>query len=288
MKVDGLVGATAVLVLVLLPATVNAQRAGGRHHDGHDGSKSVERSAGKQPATVQPAVVKDVAIGQPSVVRQPIVAGWELQAPTWRTGFGTMPVRTGFGTLPVRTGFETAAPVRTGFEPQTGLMPVPASIAGQQAFKSKRIHRHKQGTGVIVVGIPVLVPYPYAYLPQYGVTTSPAGPFFPPPLRQNAVQGAVGVSAGPSTYWMDLANETGAASGLTFNVSPASTQVYLNGSYVGTVQDFSTDGQPLLVMPGSHRLELRVRGYRTIALDVTLAAGQVVPYEGALEQLRPY
>jgi hypothetical protein len=287
MSFRGLASATAiVLTLVLLPPAVIAQRAGGRRHDGHHGNKSVERSGVKQPVAVPNTVVKDVVIGQPPVVRQPVVAGWGLRAPE-RSGFGTTPVRTGFGTLPVRTGFEMA-PVRTGFETETGLMPVPAPVAPQHGFRSKGKHRHKHGANVIVVPYPVLVPYPYAHLPEYGVTTSASGIYIPPFPGPGAVQGAVGVSAGPSTYWMDLSNETGAVSGLTFNVVPAATQIFVDGRYLGTVQDFSTDSEPLFVVPGGHRLELRAPGYRTIALEVALAAGQVIPYEGALEQLRPY
>jgi hypothetical protein len=102
------------------------------------------------------------------------------------------------------------------------------------------------------------------------------------------VYGAGGVSEGPSTYSADLANEAGASSGVRFQVSPAVAGVYVDGTYVGTVHDFSAESEPLVVVPGSHRIDLRAPGYHTITIDVTIAAGQIIRYEGELERLRPY
>jgi hypothetical protein len=96
------------------------------------------------------------------------------------------------------------------------------------------------------------------------------------------------VSEGPSTYSADLANEADASSGVRFEVSPAVAGIYVDGTYVGTVQDFSAESAPLVVVPGSHRIDLLAPGYRTTTLEVTIAAGQIIRYEGELERLRPY
>ena len=83
-------------------------------------------------------------------------------------------------------------------------------------------------------------------------------------------------------------NDASASGGLNFEVSPAIAAVYVDGMCMGTVQDFSADGEPLRVTPGSHWIELRAPGYRTSTFDVNIADGQVTPYQGALEPLRPY
>ena len=285
MRVLRLLSAAAVVMaLVLPPAPVGAQRESGRDRDRHRDGKSADRAGVKQPRAVRPTAVREVVIGPPVVVQQPIVAGWSTQGVPGATGFGSVPVRTGFGTQPIRTGFETGF-VRTGFGAQT-LTQIPPSNPRQESFRSKGFHHAKQRTGVLVIAYPV--PYPYAYLPESGLTTSSTATYLPPFPQPSSFYGVTGVSAGLSTYWMDLTSETGPASGLSFNVKPAATQVYVDGNYLGTVQDFSIDSGPLIVVPGHHRLELRLRGYRTMALDVSLAAGQVIPYEGELEQLRPF
>ncbi|HEY5617182.1 MAG TPA: PEGA domain-containing protein [Vicinamibacterales bacterium] len=282
MNAHNLLSASALLVaLVLLPATADAQRRG-RHHGGRTDGRSVVIVA--QPGAVRQTVVKPVVVGPAVVVRQPIIGGWGPSGSFGRIGFGSIPVRRGFGTLPVRTGFETA-PIHTGFDVQTHLAPRPVTIGRGHAFRSKGGRafrtRHVVG-GSIVVGYPV--PYAYAYPPPYGFTTSSAGYYVPPLERRSGAHSGIGVSAGPSTYFMDLAD----AGGLMFEVSPATAGVFVDGTYVGTVQDFSTASEPLMVVPGSHRIELRAPGYRTSTLDVTIAAGQVIPYEGEMERLQRY
>jgi hypothetical protein len=75
---------------------------------------------------------------------------------------------------------------------------------------------------------------------------------------------------------------------VTSQVSPASAEVFVDGAYAGTVQDFWTDQPPLRIVPGSHRLELHAPGYQPVTLHVTTTAGQVIPYSGELEPLRAY
>ena len=263
-----------ILSLALLPTTANAQRGSGRHHGEH-GARDATRSA----VIAGAPVVRPTVVMRQVVVRQPIVAGFPPTGDFGRIGFGSLPVRTGFGTLPVRTGFEMA--------PVAG-----AVVSGRrQGFSSNGFRTFKPGYShgrTIVVGYPVS--YPYVYAP-YGVTTSSAGysvPTVPTPVVRGAGYGAVGVSAGLSTYWTDLANQPGASSGFTFDVSPALTEVFVNGVYVGTVQDFSFDRGPVMVVPGGYRIELRAPGYRTVTLDVTNTAGQVIPYQGELQPVRPY
>jgi hypothetical protein len=240
------------------------------------------------------------------VVRQPIVTGFarphDFARPhnVGRVGFGSIPVRTGFGTPGVRTGFGRSS-FGAGFVVPSRRVAVPFAAGRGHAFRSNGFRtfgrRHAFG-GSVIVGYPwpysYAYPYQYGYpyyygyygYPyQYGFDTSAGGYYQTPYSGQSGVTvyGAAGVSAGPSAYWSDLANQPGASSGVTFEVRPADAEVFVDGVYAGTVQDFWADRQPLLIVPGSHRIELRAPGYRTVTLDVTTTAGQVIPYAGELE-----
>lgn len=296
----------AVIMLVLMPATVDAQRGSGRSHAGRGvrsvgGSGVVVGGPVVRGTVVRPAVVRPHVI-----VRQPIVAGSVPAGHFGRIGFGRVP---GFGTFPVRTGFEVApvGTVSTGFvhtgagfvHSGTGFVhtrPVPGQFVhrSRQAFVSKGFREHKRGQAFWggVVGYPVYPYYPYyAYpyvYPQYDYPT--ASDYYPPqtyspPQTYGRDYGAAGVSAGLSTYYMELGNQNQA--GFTFDVWPVTAEVFVDGVYVGIVQDFSA-GRALTVVPGTHRIDLQAAGFRTATFDVALAAGQVVPYQGDLQPLRPY
>jgi hypothetical protein len=270
-----------MLTLILVPAAASAQRRSGRHQGGGAVARPVVIVV--QPVAVRPTIVQPVVVVPRAVVRQPIIGRSVPLGGFRRSSVGSIPVRTGFGTLPVRTGFGMTS-VRTGFGVHTRLAPVPVTIGQGHAPRSKGVRALKPrhaASGVVVVAYPV--PYPHAYPRQYGVTTSSAGYTS---HRSNITVYGGGVSEGPSTYSADLA--AGASSGVRFEVSPAVAGIYVDGTYVGTVQDFSAETAPLVVGPGSHRIDLLAPGYRTTTLEVTIAAGQIIRYEGELERLRPY
>jgi PEGA domain-containing protein len=295
-----------ISMLALMPATADAQRGGGRSRAGH-GVRSVGGSGVVVGGpVVRGTVVRPAAVRPHVIVRQPIVAGSVSAGHFGRTGFGRVP---GFGTFPVRTGFEVGpvGTVSTGFvhtgagfiHSGTGFVharPVPGRFVrgSRQAFVSKGFREHKRGQFFWggVVGYPVYPYYPgYAYpyvYPQYDYPTAPD--YYPPqtyspPQTYGGDYGAAGVAAGLSTYFMELGNQNQA--GFTFDVWPVTAEVFVDGVYVGIVQDFSA-GRALTVVPGTHRIDLQAAGFRTATFDVALAAGQVVPYQGELQPLRPY
>ena len=249
-----LTGGALMVMLVLMPAAASAQRGSGRQH----GGRAVVQHAVIVAQPIAVTVAERAVVAPQVVVRRPILG---------RTvGFGMTPVRTGFGV-------------------QSRLAPVPVTTGRREAPRSNGFRavkpRHVAG-GVVVVAYPV--PYLYSYPPQYGGTTSSAGSTS---HRSNiTVYGAGGVSEGPLTYSPDLA--LGASSGLRFEVSPAVAGIYVDGTYVGTVQQFSAESEPLVLVPGSHQIDLLAPGYRGTTLEVTIAAGQIIRYEGELEPLRPY
>jgi PEGA domain len=73
--------------------------------------------------------------------------------------------------------------------------------------------------------------------------------------------------------------------GLIFDVTPDSAQLYIDGNPVGTVSQFAAaNQQPLQLAPGRHHVEIRAAGYHTVSFDADVTAGQVIPYQGTLEQ----
>jgi hypothetical protein len=72
--------------------------------------------------------------------------------------------------------------------------------------------------------------------------------------------------------------------GLSFDITPASAQVFVDGNYVGTVDQFTPSSQPLGLQAGRHKLEVRAQGYQNLSFDVNIVAGQVIPYQGSMER----
>ncbi len=97
--------------------------------------------------------------------------------------------------------------------------------------------------------------------------------------------GNVGVSARHGRY-----------ASVKTDVSPEEAQIFLDGKYIGTADDF--DGRPdyLYLGPGKYHLEFRHPGYQTLATDLDVSRGQRVrldqklklePGKSALDQFAP-
>jgi hypothetical protein len=72
--------------------------------------------------------------------------------------------------------------------------------------------------------------------------------------------------------------------GLSFDITPSTAQVFIDGRPAGTVAEFTPNSQPLGVQAGRHHLEIRAPGYQTLSVDVDVVAGQVIPYQGTLQK----
>ncbi len=125
--------------------------------------------------------------------------------------------------------------------------------------------------------------YPYPYDPSYAPygyddpsATAPAYPPPPaayPPSGSTSPQGPIQVQPGQSDM-----------GGLSFDIAPSTAQVFVDGNAVGTVGEFTPSSQPLGLPAGPHHIELRAPGYQTMSFDVQIVAGQVIPYQGAMER----
>lgn len=70
--------------------------------------------------------------------------------------------------------------------------------------------------------------------------------------------------------------------GLSFDIDPPDAAVFIDGAYVGAVEDFSPYEAPLTLRAGLHRVELRARDFQPMVFEITIVPGQVIPYSGAL------
>ena len=70
-------------------------------------------------------------------------------------------------------------------------------------------------------------------------------------------------------------------------ISPRNAQVYVDGRFVGLVDDFDGSFQQLHVEAGQHQLQVSLEGYRTYTENVLFRSGATVKLQGNLEPLPP-
>lgn len=118
-----------------------------------------------------------------------------------------------------------------------------------------------------------LPPPPIVFVPGYVYGTYP---YYLPPDPAMEV-------ARTRTY----RRQTIGRGGLWLETQPETAQVYVDGFYVGIVQDYGLRGRMLELSAGPHRIELRAAGYQTVVFDVTIEPDQIVRYRGDLQPLTP-
>ena len=69
-------------------------------------------------------------------------------------------------------------------------------------------------------------------------------------------------------------------------MTPREAQVYVDGSFVGTVDDFDGVFQRLHIDSGPHRIEVRKQGYEPLAFDVKVSADHITTYQGELKKIQ--
>jgi len=74
--------------------------------------------------------------------------------------------------------------------------------------------------------------------------------------------------------------------GVTFDVEPRDADLWVDGDYLGPVSEYTSYDPPLTLVAGRHHIELAVGNDRALAFDITVVAGQVIPYQGTLPYYR--
>lgn len=116
-------------------------------------------------------------------------------------------------------------------------------------------------------------PFYYGFGPGYGYTYGyPYGGY-----AGGGYGGGYGGSyGGGSASGLDLGS-------LRLKIKPRDAKVYVDGYYVGTVDDFDGIFQKLKIEAGGHRIEVRAEGYEVASFDVLITPGETITYEGDLE-----
>ena len=86
-------------------------------------------------------------------------------------------------------------------------------------------------------------------------------------------------------YYGYYGNESGGRGGLKLKVEPTFAEVYVDGYYMGTVDDFDGTFQRMELEVGAHHIEVRAPGYQTIVFDVRIEFNDTVTYRGELQPL---
>lgn len=74
---------------------------------------------------------------------------------------------------------------------------------------------------------------------------------------------------------------------LRLKVKPRHAEVYVDGYFVGTVDQFDGVFQRLRLRTGAHRVEIRAEGYEPLVFDVLIPPYDTVTYTGELKRRAP-
>jgi hypothetical protein len=75
----------------------------------------------------------------------------------------------------------------------------------------------------------------------------------------------------------------GLVGGLQLDIEPRRALVYVDGWYVGLVDEFSGYYRHLDVSPGLHTFEIVAIDYEPLVFDMTISPGRTTTYRGSLQ-----
>lgn len=90
----------------------------------------------------------------------------------------------------------------------------------------------------------------------------------------------------PSGYWYGYPSSAGYGydqGAVRLKIKPEDAEVYLDGYYVGRVDDFDGVFQRLRLDYGPHRVEIRARGFESLVFEVRTQPGRTITYRGELK-----
>jgi PEGA domain-containing protein len=115
--------------------------------------------------------------------------------------------------------------------------------------------------------------WPLFYDPWYdpGYATSGFGSY--------GYGGMSGYSGYSSNYGADQGK-------MRLKVKPRTAKVYVDGYFVGNVDEFDGAFQKLALNGGRHRVEVKAEGYETAEFDVLIMPDETVTYQGELKKIQ--
>ncbi|HEU4689086.1 MAG TPA: PEGA domain-containing protein, partial [Vicinamibacterales bacterium] len=73
---------------------------------------------------------------------------------------------------------------------------------------------------------------------------------------------------------------------LRLKIKPREGQVYVDGFFVGAVDDFDGTFQKLNIDAGGHRIEIKAPGHQTISFEVLITPNETITYKGELPRIQ--
>ena len=73
---------------------------------------------------------------------------------------------------------------------------------------------------------------------------------------------------------------------LKLKVKPRAAKVYVDGYFVGTVDEFDGSFQKLALNSGRHKVEVKADGFETAEFDVLITPEQTVTFQGELKRIQ--
>jgi hypothetical protein len=73
---------------------------------------------------------------------------------------------------------------------------------------------------------------------------------------------------------------------IRLKIKPRDAQVYVDGYFVGTVDQFDGVFQKLTVDAGAHRIEVKSEGREVVQFEVLITPGETITYQGELKRIQ--
>ena len=183
-----------------------------------------------------------------------------------------------------RTG--TAVPRRESPPPATAP-PTAAPAVRNRAEQRERTGPVNRGNTVIVNPPPIYSNRNYYYPRRsypYGYGAFGLGYFYYDPYRWYPGYYSYGSGYGPG-YYPRFGSGFGFDIGeLRLQVFPRNAQVFVDGYYAGTVDDYDGTFQALKLEAGPYQIRISAPGFEDLMFDVRINPGQKINYKGELRR----
>ena len=177
-----------------------------------------------------------------------------------------------------RDGRRSGGNPRVGTTVPRAARPAPADRRGPAARRPTVIVRPP----VVVLRPPAVYNNYYSYrrgYPLYGYGAFGLGYSYYDPYRR--YPGGYSTYAGPGYYQSPYGYGYDVGE-LRLQISPRHAQVYVDGYYAGTVDDYDGAFQALRLESGPYKIEIVAPGYETMTFDVRISPGQKITYRSDL------
>jgi PEGA domain len=129
--------------------------------------------------------------------------------------------------------------------------------------------------------------YPYGYGGLgFGSYYGYYDPWYDPFYGGFGSSGYGGYGYGGSYGGSQYSPSSGEEGSLRLKIKPRDASVFVDGYYVGLVDDFDGIFQKLNIEAGPHRVEIRAPGYETLSFEVRLVPDHTTTYTGELKKIQ--